>query len=292
MSREGRSQPIQPFAAHGFLGNTPANGVLPPRTVVVVEIERRRTLPLPATVLFGAVSTVTPTATPPAPVVVENVKQRQLAQPPVTADAPYQLPNGVGDPGTAPPAPLGIDRVDQRHRYRPLDPIILSAALAGFTTAPAATPPGPFVVPLDERRRFLAQLPPTVQHGYDDTDPPLPTVVGPDDRTRKIRVPDPTVLVGPAPDTTQQAAPPAPTVVLVDGVRRLLPQTTFQHGYLDPGPGPVGTTPPPVNVTPLVERRMFFVALAPFRYVPFVEPVVSPAATGVNQDFASIVSGW
>ena len=42
MSRLGRSQPVQPFATHGFLGNTPANGVLPGRILVVEPEDRVR----------------------------------------------------------------------------------------------------------------------------------------------------------------------------------------------------------------------------------------------------------
>lgn len=258
MSREGRSQPIQPFAAHGFLGNVPPNGTLPAPVVVVENDDRRRRpLPLQPTVGASAYLAVLPTATvfPQAPVSVE-VDQRRLRSPLLQPIVQHGgLDNGVGVPGTAPPKS--------------------------------------FVVPLDERKRFLAALPPVSTAGFDDVAPPDPTVVEPDSRTRRIKLPETVFLVGPALDTTQQATPPAPVVVFVDGARRiLLPQSTIQHGFVDPGPGPVGTTPPPVNVTPLVERRMFFVALPPMVYKPFVEPVVTPTTTNVNQDFASIVGGW
>lgn len=257
MSRAGRSQPIQPFASHGFVDPGPGPvGTVPPRAVVVDSEDRRRRIP------------------PQQPIIISGSLSSFIP------------------PSAAPPPPLSIDRADQRGRYRPLDPVILSAALAGFTSAPTPTPPGPFVVPLEERKRFLAALPPTVSSGRDDSDPPPPNVVEPDNRIRRIRLPDPVTLVGPAPDTTQQATPPAPVVVFIDGVRRLLLQPTITHGFVDPGPGPVGTTPPPVNVVPLVERRMFFVALAPLLYKPFVEPVISPPATGVNQDVAPIIAGW
>lgn len=160
MSREGRAQPVQPFATHGFVGNTPANGVLPGRIVVCENDDRRRRTP------------------PPQPVVISG------AYASVTA------------PVIFPPEPLVLDRADQRGRYRPPDAISISAALASVAPPATPVPPGPYVVPVDERRRFLAQLPPAVLRGYDDADPPLPTVVEPDDRRRRRPTPDPLTFSG------------------------------------------------------------------------------------------------
>lgn len=157
LSRDLRRQPVQPFSAHGFLGNIPANGVLPrPRPLTVVDRvdQRARFLPLPAIVLRGVL-----------------------------------VSSGVGVPGTVPPRPVNVDRVDQRHRYRPLDPAVFDGLLASSGPAPTVTPPGPFVVPLEERRRFLSALPPTTLRGVDDVLPPRPASVEPDDRQRRLRPP-------------------------------------------------------------------------------------------------------
>lgn len=50
MSREGRSQPVQPYVTHGFLGNTPANGVLPPPPTIVDRVDQRARYAAPLTV--------------------------------------------------------------------------------------------------------------------------------------------------------------------------------------------------------------------------------------------------
>lgn len=299
--RRKRLPLLQPFIGDNqYLAvPPPATPTAPAPTVVENDQGRRRQPLLQPFVQFGSIDNGVgvPGTAPPLPVSLDRADQKGRYRAPDPTVINGELAAAATTPAAdTPPPPTVVDRADQRARYRPLDPIVLSAALAGFTAAPTVTPPGPYVVPLEERRRFLQAIQPTVQHGFDDQDtpePPEPTVVEPDSRTRRIRLPDPVVLVGPAPDTTVQVNPPGPTVVGFDGARRpLLLPPTFQHGLVLPGPGPVGTTPPPVNVVPLVQRPMYFVALPPVRYRPFVEPVVSPTATGVNQDFASIVSGW
>src|SRR4051812_48583065 len=137
MSRLGRSQPVQPFATHGFLGNTPANGTLPGRILVVEPDDRRsKTPPLQAVVVVGKFV------------------------PPVTV---------------TPPAPVVVDRVDQRVRFRPLEPLVISGALLSVAPPAVTAPPAPYVIPIEERRRLLAV--PNVTVGFDDVVPPDPTLV-------------------------------------------------------------------------------------------------------------------
>lgn len=272
MSREGRSQPIQPFASHGFLGNVPANGTLP-RVAVVVENDdrRRRTPPLQPVIISAAYSAfAAPVVFPPGPQFVAEPIRAKAANP-VQPVVEHGFLGNTPANGTTPPPVVNVDRVDQRGRYRPLDPIALSAALLGITP-PAALPTGPFVVPLDERRRFLAQLPPTILHGADDPDPPLPNVVEPE-RRRRVSI-DPTIISGalasligpfvapPEPQSVEPAAlqrrrltpdplsisgaliaffgpfvaPPAALVVSAtdDGKRRVVPQPISISGVLAP----------------------------------------------------------
>lgn len=170
MSRLGRSQPVQPSAWHGFVDPGPAAvGTVPPRAVVVPHDPRPRQFYVPQLspiVISGALTSFPPAAVlPPAPVTVE-VPRRASALNPLQPIATHGfVASGVGVPGTTPPASINVDRVDQRGRYRLLDPIAISAALRSVTAAPVVLPSGPFVVPLDERRRFLATLPPTIMHG-------------------------------------------------------------------------------------------------------------------------------
>jgi hypothetical protein len=186
MSREGRSQPVQPSAWHGFVGNVPANGVLPRPPVNVDRFdERRRYVPL-------------------VPVVVSGVL------------APTLL-------FVAPPRPQSVEQDGRRSRFRaPPDPTVLNGLLASLVTAPTVTPPGPFVVPLDERRRFLSQLPPTVLHGADLIDPPAPNVVEPDDRRRRRPTPDLTIITAARFFVAPFVQPPPPIVSFVtdDRVQR------------------------------------------------------------------------
>jgi hypothetical protein len=214
MSRSGVSQPIQPFATHGFVGNVPANGVLPGR-VTVVEADdrshRRRYAPVQATAGNGLYA-ISP--------------QQVVTPPPLTI----------------------IDRQDQRARYLPLAPISLSAALASVTAAPTPAPPAPFVVPLEERKRFLAALPPNIGHGLDDPAPPPAETVEPQ-RRRDLPVP-PISISGvlasfpPAPFT----APPNPYVYVPEGPRRPTPQPLFLSGALAGLAPPAFVQPPPVLV--------------------------------------------
>jgi hypothetical protein len=176
MSRLGRSQPIQPFSSHGFLGNVPANGVLPP-----------------------------------APVVVERERRRDSAPVAISVNGLY----AIQAPVSAIPNPVFVALIDERRRRVGLDPISFSGAskVSSGVGTPGTTPPGPFVIPLDERRRFLAALPTTSSHGYDDVEPPRATVVEGD--RRRPRTPDPLQLSGVlAPFLPPFAKPPGPVVVL------------------------------------------------------------------------------
>jgi hypothetical protein len=186
VSREGRSQPIQPFTTHGFLGNVPANGVLPP-----------------------------------APIIVERERKRESTPVAISVNGLYAVQT---QSTAAPPNPVFVALPDERRRRIVLDPIALSGAnkVNSGVGVPGTTPPGPFVVPIDERRRFLAAIPTTSIHGYDDAAPPEPTIVEAD--RRRPRTPDPLQLSGVlAPFIPPLALPPGPVVVLgEDGrLRRL-----------------------------------------------------------------------
>lgn len=287
MSRLGRSQPVQPFASHGFLGNTPANGVLPPRPTLVENDGRRqipqRLTPLQPLVSHGFLGNVPANgALPPFPTVAPlyDERRRQLPPPLPFFSAHGFVDSGVGVPGTTPPPPASIDRVDQRGRYLPLPPITISAALQAVTGS-VPLPPAPFVVPLDERRRFLTALAADVLVGYDDADPPLPNVVEPDDRRRRRALaPDPTVLSAATTASTPPfIPPPGPFVVPLTERNRLLerlPTLTVSHGFVDPGPAPVGTTPPPVANIDRADQRARYLPLSPLVLsgvlIPFVPP--------------------
>jgi hypothetical protein len=210
MSREGRAQPIQPFATHGFLGNIPPNGVLPGVVTVVDSNDdrRRKTLPLPPVILNGLYS----------------IQQA---------------------PTVAPPAPVNVNR-DDRRKPAP-DPV----AEHGFP-ADQYLPPAPFVVPLEERRRFLAQLPPTVLRGYDNVEPPEEVgapelyVVEPDDKRRRRQTPDPISLLGvPVDQFAPFVKPPAPLIVFVpvDG-RRYRPPDAIVIGSTIAATIPIVVAPP------------------------------------------------
>lgn len=156
MSREGRSQPIQPVVQHGFLGNTPANGTLPGQIIVSENDDRRRrTPPLQPVIVNGLYATVvvaSVTAPPPA-VVVENDRRRL-----------------------------------------PLTPsIVLSGVLAPPTPATVMPPPVSIVEVDDRRKRVLAAFP-EIRRGYDDAAPPLPEVV--EQPPRRTFVLQPVVVSG------------------------------------------------------------------------------------------------
>lgn len=249
MSREGRSQPIQPFASHGFLGNVPANGTLP-RVAVVVENDdrRRRTPPLQPVIISAAYSAfAAPVVFPPEPQFVAEPIRAKAANP-VQPVVEHGFLGNTPANGTTPPPAVNVDRVDQRDRYRPLDPIALSAALLGITP-PAVLPTGPFVVPLDERRRFLAALPATIFHGADDPDPPLPNVVEPG-RRRGLPV-DPTIISGALASLIGPfVAPPEPQSVEPAALqrRRLTPDPLSISGALATFFGPFVAPPRPLIV--------------------------------------------
>jgi len=123
-----------------------------------------------------------------------------------------------------------VDRIDQRVRYRPLDPVTLNGLLASLA-APTVTPAGPFVVPVEERRRFLAQLPPSILKGRDDAVPPEPEVVEPDDKRRRYRLAEPLSINGAL--AYPFGLPPAPVFALgQDGRLRLTPTPVILTGLL------------------------------------------------------------
>jgi len=293
MSRLGRSQPVQPTAWHGFVDPGPGPvGTVPPRVQVVpldadrhhlraappaviathgpvgapavvsppapfaVPLnEKPRARPLDSVVLSGALAGLTaPPAFPPGATVVPLDQRSRLPVIPPPTSAHGFLDSGVGAPGTAPPPPFNLDRADQRARYRPLDPIALSGVLAALAAAPPpATPPGPFVVPLEERRRFLAALPPEFSVGFDDVKPPPPNVVEQDDRRRRR---PPLEAFTSTPDAAfapvAPSLPPKPFVVPIDQRGRFLVMlpSTGQHGYVDPG-----AIVPPTPMPPFGSRQ-------------------------------------
>lgn len=285
MSRLGRSQPVQPTVWHGPDDAVPEV----PASVQFVPLDadrhHQRPTQQPFVGVHGFDTGVAAAVTPPAPLSVERVDQRvrylplaptsivgipadQFAPAVITPPAPFNVdrldqrvrflplaPTSIaGIPVDqfsviTPPEPVNLDRADQRVRYRPLDPISISGILAALVPSPTVTPPGPFVVPLDERRRFLAALPPEFNVGFDDVAPPDPRVVEQDDSRHRRPPLDPfTTTPGAAATTPTPATPPPPFVVPIDQRGRFLVSlpSTGQHGFVDPGPGPVGTTPPPV----------------------------------------------
>lgn len=284
MSRLGRSQPIQPFSSHGFVNPGPGPVGTTPRLPAVVENDdrRRKTLPLQPVIINGLYAVaLAPTVIPPEPVVsVPPVRPREWLRQPVVAhgfdDAAPQA-SQVFEPEdrrrrywplppisisgvlasflqlfVSPPPPVVVDVPRDRGRYRPLDPISISAALNSVTAAPAPVPPGPFVVPLEERRRFLAALPPTVTHGFEDATPQTSEVFEPEDRRRRYQPLQPLAISGVlAPFFPPFAQPPAPLVVFVDGRnRRLVLQPIVLAGP------PPESVPAPV-VTESFDRRRY-----------------------------------
>jgi hypothetical protein len=166
MSREGRSQPIQPVVQHGFLGNTPANGTLPGRVIVSENDDRRRrTPPLQPIVLNGLYATVSaPVATPPAIVVTPLVEQKRTVFPAQvfhgTDDAPPQLPEVVEQP--------------QRRTFV-LQPIVVSGVL-GFTVVTVVLPPKPVISFTSEKRQMV--VPPVLPTPWTRvTTPPVTATV-------------------------------------------------------------------------------------------------------------------
>lgn len=304
-------------------------GTAPPAAVSLDRADQRaRYLPLAPTAIVGIPADQFVTAAPPEPFVVPITERRAAVPPPTATSAAGTVDSGVGTPGTAPPEPFSLDRADQRVRYRPLDPIVLSGvlafppppvdtppeavnvdrvdqrtrrltpdpivisgALASVPTPPADTPPsplnidraperirrqtpdptvlsgvlalppvpsapppGPFVVPLEERRRFLAALPPEVSVGFDDPQPPAPYVVAALERGRLIVVPS----VG-------------------------------QHGLVLPGPGPVGTTPPPAANLDRADQRVRYLPLPSLVLSGVLIPPPPPAVVTGQDDITPVL---
>ena len=290
MSRLGRSQPVQPTVWHGFVDPGPGPvGTVPPRVQVVpldadrhhlraappaviathgpvgapavvsppaplaVPLnEKPRARPLDAIVLSGVLGfTVPPTASPPASFVVPLNERRFPVVPPSTSTHGF-VDSGVGVPGTTPPEPVNVDRADQRDRYRALAPIAINGVLASLAAAPpAASPPGPFVVPLEERRRFLAALPPEFSVGFDNVDPPAPSVVEPQDDRRRRRPPLDAFVARPSAAfvPAAPALPPPPFVVPIDRHGRFLVvlPSTGQHGFVPGAIAPVDSPLPQLS---------------------------------------------
>lgn len=287
MAREGRAQPIQPFAAHGFLGNTPANGVLPLETVVVVPLadERARQRPTPTAVVVRGAFASTQAVFPPEPVVVRADDRRR--------DTPVpQATHGVDD--VRAPQPDLVEHENRRRRATP-DPVAISGVLATTGAAPTVVPPGPFVVPVDERRRLLAAAPPETRRGFDDTQPPRPTVVPPEDRSRR---PQGGGEISAGIPTPEQANPPAPFVVPLDERRRILerlqqPQTG-RHGFVGNQP-PNGVLPPRPSNLDRADQRARYLPLPPTVSIAGVMAATVPAApvtVNAGTDWAAEMSTW
>lgn len=186
-----------------------------PPLPIVVERERRRESTLVAISINGlyAVDDSAVATRNSLVVALIDERRRRMGLDPIALSGANTVSSGVGVPGTTPPLPQSIDRSDQRVRYRPLDPISINGLLASFAAAPPTLPPGPFVVPIDDRRRFLAALPATISHGYDDAVPPNATVV--ESVRPRPRTPDPLQLSGVlAPFLPPFTMPPRPVLVI------------------------------------------------------------------------------
>jgi hypothetical protein len=217
----------QPTVDSGFDDSTPQQP-----EVFEPEDRRRRYWPLPSISVSGVLASFLQLfVSPPPPVVVDATPRGRATAIPDAKTSHGFVDSGVGVPGTTPPLPVSIDRADQRVRFRPLDAITLNGLLASLVSAPPATPPGPFVVPLEERRRFLAALPASATHGVDDAVPQPADVFEPEDRRRRYQPLQPLVISGVlAPFFPPFVQPPAPLVVFIDGIRRLVPQPVVLFG--------------------------------------------------------------
>lgn len=366
MSREGRSQPVQPFAVHGFLDNTPANGVLPPVTVVVVENpddRRRKPPPPPPVVLSAALSSQTGAAlAPPQAILVENeTRQAQwtrrhpelplvtrgflgnipangvLPQPltvvPLIDERRRLLPplppvitSGATQEPPPPPPAVNVDRPEQRERYHRQDPVVLSAALTSQPGAATLTPPLAVNVDRPEQRARYRALNPVVLLGPPDDPAPGPVNVDRPER-RALRPPDPVVIQGPPPPPEVVAppapvsldrlerrtlrpldpisiqgpalppdavAPPPPVVTPLSPPRPQPPVViTVTAGFVDPGPAPVGVTPPPVFTLDRVDQRVRLLPLPPLIISGARAPVPPPLITVLaGTDWASEQATW
>ena len=269
MSREGRSQPIQPFATHGFVdpGPGPVGTTPPPVTVVpLIDERQRQRLTLPSIVISGALLSVTaPTIFPPESLIVPLAERRRSLEEQPTAAHGFEL--------ESPPEPTVAEPDDRRRRFRlPLDPIVISGVYAGLP-APSALPPPPNIIPLNERGRFPVIPPATSIHGFSDpgpgpvgTTPPSATNVDRADQRVRYKPLDPIVISGvlaglpaPPPDT-----PPEPTVVdRGDQRNRYLPLAPIVLSAALLGVPTTPDVPPPPLIVPADERRRFLTFLAP-----------------------------
>lgn len=220
MSRLGRSQPIQPSAWHGFVDPGPGPVGTTPAKPIVVEQDRRRIPPLPAVAINGlyALTTIS-VVVPPRPLVVPQ-PERPRSVAPLQATAAHGFVNpGPGPVGTTPPPVASVDA--ERRKPKPTEVISISGILAAGFVQPTVTPPGPYVITVDERRRFLAQLPPTVTRGFDVVTPPSPDVCEQEDSRRRRAPLNPIVVSGVlAPFLPPVIVPPKPVFVVGEDGRR------------------------------------------------------------------------
>lgn len=331
MSRLGRAQPVPPFATHGFVGNTPANGVLPGRVTVVENDDRRRKTPPPPPVVINGLNAVVTVAfvAPPQPVLAQPpARPRPLTlQPTVTHGFLGNTPAN----GTLPPPSTTVDRADQRARFLPLPATVISPAQAATATAPAVLPPAPVVVPLLEQRarrdtpvpivvkgslafvqppaspppptvvplqeRRRVQQPPVELTGFDDVTAPAPTIVPADDRRIRFRPLDPFTSSGTLPEIPPTfVPPPGPFVVPIEERRYILDrlrQPTSTHGFLGNTPAN-GVLPPPGLSLDRVDQRVRYLPQPTLALSGVLAPFIPPPPVTVNAgtDWAAEMSTW
>lgn len=182
--QRARYLPQPAITLNGLASTVPPPQFTPPPTPTVVDRVDRRPLPFPAQQLAGPAPP--PPITPPASENIDRPERRRPTPDPISISAALLGPQVVQ---VFPPTPNVSDRPEKR-RQTP-DAVVLSGALL----SPFAFPPKPFVVPLEERRRFIATLPPDIQVGYDDSRPPRPLFVDADGRDRRFRVVLPPIAI-------------------------------------------------------------------------------------------------
>lgn len=266
MSRLGRSQPVQPFATHGFLGNTPANGVLPGRILVVEPEDRRsqyrRRPPLDPVVLHGFLGNVPANGVLP----LSSYAPKFVPLDKLVVDAvSVGVARGFVDT-TPPPPPVVLeikpeDRLRQIGRRPALDPIVGKHGFLGNTPANGVLPPPPTVVPLiDERRRQRPTLDPTLVGAARFVAPPAtvapqpPTVVENDRPKIRYGPLAAVVLNGVTAGLTPPPKPPPPIVVALDQLVTGSIDVGVARGFVDTTLPP-SLSPPVVVVTPVARPR-------------------------------------
>jgi hypothetical protein len=332
MSREGRSQPIQPVAQHGFVdpGPGPVGTTPPPVTVVPLIDERRRQYPTIQPIVVSAAQYVTPPAAPnpPVPVIVDRADQRVRYRPldptvghgfdeadpptPTVVEPPARRSRPTPDPVVLtgalagltpvfvapPPAVVATPVVP---RQAPLQPVVLSGGLAGVVVPPTVPPPPPVVVPVETIGEDVSAA--TTGRAFVDsgvgvpgTTPPEPNVVIPD-RPRRLPT-DPFVVSGVllGVPTTTTAVPPGPFVVPLEERRRLLallPPPSSSHGFLGNIP-PNGVLPPPNTNLDRNDQRIRFLPQPSLVLSGALAATIPPPPVTVNAgtDWAAEMSTW